>query len=238
VPAERYVVDAEGFGAMGMFGFRGLAMGLAAAILGGCGAQNGATVPQGVTAQSRAHEASGSYGYCPANPSGTGVLPDGDFAQGLNDGDHFTEPHKGVVFAPYWKVSKRNIDFNGTTFWEMDGYCSVDLDGNVAGGIVTSAFPTKRFASYTVTFLLSGNGGQGKGNPPVVKKMVLQAASQFEEFTWDTSNDNDVEHGKWAAQSWTFKAEHPLTTLRFTSEDPHQSSRGAVVAAIAVTKEP
>lgn len=213
--------------------------GLAAVLfLAACGGSEtgSATLPWGTSPLVLKRTSSGSYGYCPANPGGTGILPDGDFSLGLNDGDHFTEPHKGTVFAPYWKVSKRNIDFNGTTFWDMDGYCSIDLDGNNAGGVTTSAFPTKPGASYTVSFLLSGNGGQGKGNPPVVKTMVITAASQFQTFIWDTSNDNDVEHGKSTKESWVFEARRDTTTLKFTSQDPHASSRGAVIAALVVTK--
>jgi len=200
-------------------------------LLDGCQQSDGVALSRAI-----AQDSSSSYGYCPVNPSGTGILPDGDFSQGVNYGDHFIEPHKGTVFAPDWMVAKRNIDFNGTTFWNIDGYCSVDLDGNNAGGIVTSAFPTKPGANYTVAFLLSGNGGEGKGNPPVVKTMVMEAAKQFQTFTWDTSNGNDVENGKWAAETWTFRARHVTTTLRITSQDPRQSSRGAVVAAIAVIK--
>ncbi len=207
-------------------------------LLAGCGNQRAAslvTLPD-TSVLARAHNASGSYGYCPANPSGTGILPDGDFSQGLNDGDHFTEPSKGTVFAPDWKVSKRNIDFNGTTFWEMDGYCSVDLDGNNAGGIVASAFPTKPGSSYAVTFLLSGNGGQGKGNPPVVKTMVITAANQFQTFTWDTSNDNDVEHGKFANGILGIPSKAPYDDAEVYESGPSASSRGAVVAAILVAK--
>lgn len=42
--------------------FRALAIGLGLAILSGCGGQNGGTLPQGLSAQSKVHKASGSYG--------------------------------------------------------------------------------------------------------------------------------------------------------------------------------
>lgn len=48
-----------------VLGLRALALGLAGAILASCGAQSGsqnAAIPRGVSAQSRAHKASGSYG--------------------------------------------------------------------------------------------------------------------------------------------------------------------------------
>ncbi|HXM07491.1 MAG TPA: hypothetical protein VN936_08500, partial [Candidatus Acidoferrum sp.] len=141
----------------------------------------------------------------------------------------------GVSFAPGWKVSRRNIDFNGTTFWNMDGYCSVDLDGDAAGAIVTSAFATQSGTNYIVAFLLSGNGGDGKGDPPAVKTMELRTGKQFTTFQWNTSNDTDVEHGKYAPETWQFTATGPFTILHFRSEDPKPSSRGAVVATISVT---
>jgi hypothetical protein len=209
------------------------------AALCGCGPQMlGNAAPNGAAAPAQRHRLPvSSSGDCPANTSGTGILPDGDFSQAPDLGDAFIEPKKGYVFAPSWEVAKRNIDFNGSTFWDVGGFCSVDLDGNNAGGIVTSAFATQRGANYTVTFLLSGNGGEGKGNPPVVKTMKIEAANQFTVFTWDTANDNDAEHGKYAAQTWQFKAKSSLTSLRFTSLDHKSSSRGAIVAAIAITEE-
>ena len=74
-------------------------LGIVAAIaLAGCDGHSQATtagaMPTGAMAQSGSHQASGSYGYCPANPSGTGILPDGDFSQGANYGDEFIEPSR------------------------------------------------------------------------------------------------------------------------------------------------
>jgi hypothetical protein len=91
-----------------------------------CACNGGLSTGEGTTPSHSigARPASGSYGLCPADPNGFGILPDGDFSQGENDGDNFTEPRLGVSFAPGWKVSHRNIDFNGTAFWNMDGYPS------------------------------------------------------------------------------------------------------------------
>jgi len=61
------------------FAFRGLVIGLAAAILSGCGGQNGATaVPQGVAGQSRAHRMSGESWMLP-EASGEDLLYVGSF---------------------------------------------------------------------------------------------------------------------------------------------------------------
>ncbi|HEY3675985.1 MAG TPA: hypothetical protein VGK84_08315 [Candidatus Tumulicola sp.] len=70
-----------------------------------------------------------------------------------------------MTFAQGWKLTHRDIDFNGTTFWDMDGYCSVDLDGNAAGGIVTSPFATQRGAKYDVSFSCSATAVQAAPRP-------------------------------------------------------------------------
>jgi Protein of unknown function (DUF642) len=117
---------------------------------------------------------------CPAYSGGTGILPDGDFSQGpeppASDGDSVY--FKGQVFAPSWKVTKNSIDFVGSTYWDIGGVCSVDLDGqedsNPVGGIKSAAFPTLKKKSYTVTFLLSGNGHCA----PAVKTADVSADGQ------------------------------------------------------------
>jgi hypothetical protein len=96
---------------------------------------------------------------CPALPGGTGILSDGDFAQATDLGSRWNHVFKGTEFSPHWKVSKRNINFYGSTAWNVDGLCSVDLDGTPGpGGITHSQFQTEKREGYTVAFLFSGNG--------------------------------------------------------------------------------
>jgi hypothetical protein len=64
--------------------------------------------------------------------------------------------------------------------------------------------------------------------------MELRTGKQFVTFQWDTSNDNDVEHGKYPPETWQFTATGSLTVLHFRSQDPKPSSRGAVIATISV----
>lgn len=214
---------------------RTLSIATAAVLLAGCG---GPQPPGAMLQAQRAHNSTSGYGYCPAYRFGTGILPDGDFSQQGNPGHGLVEPSKGIVFAPHWEVAKRNIDFVGNGFWDMDGLCSVDLDGTAAGGIKTSVFATKSGTSYKVTFLMSGNGCEGSGGGHCLpeKSMRVEAAGQFQPFTWNTQNDNDAEHGVYAPETWRFLAINARTVLSFTSEDEKSSGRGCVVAAIAVTK--
>jgi hypothetical protein len=172
-------------------------------------------------------------GNCPALPGGTGALPDGDFSQAIDPGDNNLTVSKGTAFAPDWIVAQGNVDFNGSTYWDIGGYCSIDLDGlNVVGAIATNPFQTFRGRTYTVSFLLSGNGGA----PPTVKTMTLIANKHFTQFTWDTSNNNDVEHGARQWESWSFRSGGGPVDLEFLSTDPPGSGRGMVVAAISVVR--
>jgi hypothetical protein len=168
---------------------------------------------------------------CPGIPGGTGILPDGDFSRTRDQGGAETTYDKSPKFAPHWKVAKGNVDFSGSHFYGISWYCSVDLDGYFTVGGIRARFATAPGTTYSVSFLLSGNGGY----PPTVKTMLLSAAGQSQTFTWDTSNNNDIEDGEYAPESWSFQATSPVTTLRFISEDPRGSSRGAVIAGVAVT---
>jgi hypothetical protein len=211
---------------------RGLASTIAFAVAGCASAGSGTSSAVPLRAASQ-HGASTSYGYCPAVQGGTGILPDGDFSQALNPGDHNLTPDKGTVFAPGWIVSKGNIDFNGTTYWDMDGLCSVDPDGDLTvGGIKSSAFRAKRDGRYTLSFVMSGNGHCA----PTIKTMKISIDKQFTTLTWNTAGGNDVQDGDYAAESWTFIAK-PLSVLTFNSQDPPGSGCGVVIAGIAIAKQ-
>jgi hypothetical protein len=198
----------------------------AAVMVAGCG---GSQPPIAhMTASVHAATASGD---CPALPGGTGILTDGDFSRAADSGGHFYDYHKGYAFAPDWKVSKGTIDFAGSTLWDLDGLCSVDTDGYTAGGIETSAFAMKRGASYTLSFVLSGNGDCA----PTVKTLKVSVGRQFTTYTWDTSSGNDVQNGDYATEIWKFNATERFSTLTLVSQDPKNSGCGAVVGGMAIT---
>ena len=201
-----------------------------ASLLAGCGGSPPPSAP-GAVPQGRVQRAT-TYGSCPTVPGGTGILPDGDFSQAMNPGDHNLTPSKGTVFAPDWKVSKGNIDFNGTTYWDMDGLCSVDLDGDLTvGGIESSAFHAGK-GTYTLSFVMSGNGHCS----PTVKTMKVSIDRQFTTFTWNTASGYDVQNGDYATETWGFYAKPPLSVLKFVSEDPKGSGCGIVIAGLSITK--
>ena len=134
-------------------------------------------------------------------------------------------------------MSKNTVDFMGTTSWDgngVDGLCSVDLDGWHPGSIRSSAFSTKRGASYTLTFLFSGNGGY---SPSPIKTMKISIDRQFTTYTWNTSSGNDIENGIYANESWTFKATGKFAVLTLLSQDPKDSPSGPVVAGMSIVRK-
>lgn len=138
------------------------------------------------------------------------------------------------MFAPDWIVNKGTINFDGTGVWfgVLGDYCSVDLDGNTAGGIVTKNFRTKPGASYTLSFVLSGVGG----TRPTVKKIQISIDDrEFNVYRWDCAGGNDAQHGDYATETWAFQATKSLSFLTFRSLDQHEDSGGAVIEQIAIT---
>jgi hypothetical protein len=214
------------------FRFSGHALGIFAAIamLAACSGSQGQTgeIPQGAAAAGvRTAPTSGD---CPALSGGTGILPDGDFSQATDPRDGYTTYGRGVVFAPSWIVSKRNIDFNGSTYVDVDGLCSVDLDGHYAvGGIRTDTFSLRNGARYTLSFQLSAN----YGCPPTVKTMKVEIGREFTTYTWNTAQG---EQGDYLSETWQFKGTKGPLTLTLVSQDPKGSSCGALVAGMAITK--
>lgn len=203
---------------------------LAFALAAGCtgfGAQN-TTIPA-QSAQTLARVAPATN--CPKLSGGTGILMDGAFSQATQPAT-YTSFNKGQTFAPSWHVSKYSIKFISSTYWNVDGLCSVDFDNGGPGAIAHKAFATAINAKYTVTFFLSGNGD----GPPTVKTLKVSAANHSATFTWDTSNGNDARHGKYAKKSWSFTAIKSTTALNFSSVDPPSGGYGPVVAGVSVNK--
>ena len=202
---------------------------LFAVSLAGCAANFG---PNGPAPASPAQSAESIHPAtnCPKLSGGTGMLTDGDFSQASQPASTLGF-NKGQSFAPGWHVTKNSIDFVSSTYWNMDGLCSVDIDGGSSGAFAHKSFATSAGAKYTVTFFLSGNGDGG----PAVKTLKVSAAGQSSTFTWDTSGGNDPRHGKYAKKTWSFTAAKTKTTLTFTSLDP-TSAYGAVIAGVSVKK--
>jgi hypothetical protein len=66
--------------------------------------------------------------------------------------------------------------------------------------------------------------------------MKVSIDHQFTTYTWDTSGGYSIENGDYTTEGWKFRATGRSAVLTFTSQDPKNSASGAVVAAIAITK--
>lgn len=171
--------------------------------------------------------------HCPKYRKGTGILADGDFHESADAGGGYFTFAKGQLVAPNWRVTTNTIDMIGTTFWNFDHLCSVDLDGTSAvGGIQHHGFSTKKGAAYKLTFLMSGNDYCGQS----IKKMKVFAGNQNAVFTWNVAHGHSAEKGKFASRYMKFKAVGSATTLTFKSLDEAGSGCGPVIGAVAVTK--
>ncbi len=209
-----------------------------------------ATVPIGLSSMGIASRSSREgpikASNCPASPSGSGILTDGDFSQAPDPGS-WQGIKVGTEFAPDWVVAQNTIDFYGPTgAWHVPGnLCSVDLDGSGPSGVGAIAHtPTETTAgtTYNVTFLFSGNRHCARyQRGPRIKTMLVEAEAQAKTqggvFYWNTAHNHDAEHGVFTIESWTFKAVDRTTTLEFQSLDqPITSNCGPVVAAISLTQ--
>jgi hypothetical protein len=212
-----------------MLRFRLLA---ALVLLAGCSSSLGSP-PNGLVPSTIRSSPLASSSHCPQYAKGSGLLSDGDFHQAKNPGAYYLTFSKGQSLAPFWKVTKLNINFVGTMFWNFDGLCSVDLDGQSAvGGVAYHSFATKKGAFYTVSFLMSGNSYCAA----TVKKMKAVAGNKSVLFKWDTAGGHSVQYGVVARRHFEFIAAASTTGLVFDSLDQAGSGCGPVIGAVAVTK--
>lgn len=111
-----------------------------------------------------------------------------------------------------WYLTYGNIDLVGG--WQAsDGTYSIDLSGNTAGGIAQT-IDTMIGQQYLVTFDLSGNPGY-----PLIKTLIVNAASASQTYTYTLSPDMNNDNMKWQTQSFYFTAEKEQTELSFNSQD-------------------
>jgi hypothetical protein len=201
----------------------------AAALLAGCSESQAQTLTPNATRITP----SATYGYCPALPGGTGLVPDGDFSQAPQPAPTYAPIYyKGQSFAPDWEVSKGNINFQGSGYWDVDGLCSVDLDGSyTVGGIKTEQL-SLHAGTYELSFVFSGNGG----GSPNFKKMIVEIGPRLRAFEWDISGGNDAQNGDYLTKTWKFRLRTGTAVLRFVSLDPRRSTYGPVIAGIVLTK--
>lgn len=113
-----------------------------------------------------------------------------------------------------------------------NGACSFDLDGYSPGALTHTPFATVPGTQYTVTFEFSANGQCGTAP---LKTMLVEAAGQSQQFTWNVTSQGDAQHGNYGQESWTFTAMRRRAILAFESLDSPSSTCGPIIAAVAVS---
>ena len=137
----------------------------------------------------------------------------GSFETGPTPGGYVTLS-AGDTQITGWTVTGDSVDYIGSYWPAADGSRSLDLSGNAGGG-VAQAFDTVAGRTYRVGFALAGNPDCA----PTVKTVQVQATgAPSVYYLFDTTNSSLSNMG-WAAQTYTFTATGPTTTLAFASQD-------------------
>ena len=137
----------------------------------------------------------------------------GSFETGPTPGGYVTLT-AGDTQITGWTVTGDSVDYIGSYWPAADGSRSLDLSGNAGGG-VAQAFDTVAGRTYRVGFALAGNPDCA----PTVKTVQVQATgAPSVNYLFDTTNSSLSNMG-WAAQTYTFTATGPTTTLAFASQD-------------------
>mgnify|MGYP001050125656 FL=1 len=137
----------------------------------------------------------------------------GSFETGPTPGGYVTLS-AGDTQITGWTVTGDSVDYIGSYWPAADGSRSLDLSGDAGGG-VAQAFDTVAGRTYRVGFALAGNPDCA----PTVKTVQVQATgAPSVYYLFDTTNSSLSNMG-WAAQTYTFTATGPTTTLAFASQD-------------------
>jgi hypothetical protein len=155
---------------------------------------------------------------CPAVAKPLGLIADGDFHGAPEPSRDGLKTYSLGQYIPgtAWQVSQRTVDLYGTAYRMPDEVCSLDLDGTPGDGAIThDPVPTIPGTTYTLGFLLSGNGTC----KPRVKRLLVSAAGQSAQFEWNDRKHNDAHRGRYEAEHWQFKATAAATAITLASAD-------------------
>lgn len=170
-------------------------------------------------------------------PAHADLITNGSFENASVNPGAFVDLPGGSTAITGWTVTLNHIDYVDALTWQAaDGNRSLDLEGSFcnlntsdcAGGIKQS-FATVSGQQYVVTFDLAGN----YANTPTIKTISVTAASQQQDFTFDTTGKSAQNMG-WLAETWTFTANASTTTLEFQTADNPVTGWGPALDNVAV----
>jgi choice-of-anchor C domain-containing protein len=129
-----------------------------------------------------------------------------------------------------WTISQGSVDLECDVFVNVEGDQAVELNGSEPGAI-RQRLSTPSGGEYLVSFSMSGNPLCG----PTVKTLIVQAAGQSAEFSFDNTGTSLEDMG-WVVQTWQFAASQSQTTIEFRTLDP--GACGAIIDDLSVTRLP
>jgi choice-of-anchor C domain-containing protein len=132
-------------------------------------------------------------------------------AASVDPGADYIRLANGSTAITAWTVGDAGIDYEGGYWQPAEGRRSLDLNAASAGSI-RQLIGTSPGLRYLVTFAMAGN----PDGVPWIKSIRVSAASQSQDFSFDTTGYSRVIMG-WTSKSWSFTANSYLTSLEFKS---------------------
>ena len=159
------------------------------------------------------------------------LITNGSFELGNTSGAFSTVAAGGTDITG-WTVDAGSVDYISSYWAASDGARSIDIAGSAIGAL-SQSFATTVGQSYSVSFDLSSN--PDLSGPRDLLVSIDGGAPSV--FTHPGATGKDAAGMNWTAQSFTFLAGGPSTTITFTTNGTAQGVFGAAldnVAAIAV----
>jgi choice-of-anchor C domain-containing protein len=159
------------------------------------------------------------------------LITNGSFELGNTSGAFSTVTAGGTDITG-WTVDSGSVDYISSYWAAADGIRSIDIAGSAIGSL-SQSFATTAGQSYSVSFDLSSN--PDLSGPRDLLVSIDGGAPSV--FTHPGATGKDAAGMNWTAQSFTFLAGGPSTTITITTNGTAQGVFGAAldnVAAIAV----
>ena len=159
------------------------------------------------------------------------LITNGSFEFGNTSGA-FSTVSAGGTDITGWTIDSGSVDYISSYWAASDGARSIDIAGSAVGAL-SQSFATTAGQSYVISFDLSSN--PDLSGPRDLLVSIDGGAPSV--FTHPGSTGKDAAGMNWTAQSFSFLAGGPSTTITFTTNGTAQGVFGPAldnVAAIAV----
>ncbi len=160
------------------------------------------------------------------------LITNGSFELG-NTGGNFTTESAGSPNITGWTVDSGSVDYISSYWAASDGVRSIDIAGSAIGAL-SQSFASTAGQKYLVTFDLSSNPDlQGTRD-----LLVSIDGGTPLTFTHPGATGKDAAGMAWTAQSFSFLAGGPLTTITFTANGTSQGVYGPALDNVSILGVP